>query len=331
MKKTIIILSLIFLPGICLAQSGISSRLAGYILLAVEQNGEAWYVNPADAKRYYLGRPADAFAVMRELGVGITDADLLRIEVGLIGTDEEDNDLDSLPDSLEKALGSDPWVPDTDGDGYTDEVELKFGYDPVGSGELVVDKDFARKQSGKIFIQTEKNGEAWYVNPKDAKRYYLGRPADAFAVMRSLSLGANDEDLAHIPEGRVDQDIPDNNNDDNNNDDDNGGTCNACWSRQTPKLCLENAAKAIRQDNKEMALTFFSESLYGLIEYNMGFLNAEQKLTWSGMLLLTEITEQNADTVVFTGELYFPLDGEKHDIEYKLEKQEDGNWVITNL
>ncbi len=39
----------------------------------VEQNGEAYYVNPDDLKGYYLNRPADAFRIMRELGLGITN------------------------------------------------------------------------------------------------------------------------------------------------------------------------------------------------------------------------------------------------------------------
>ena len=41
-------------------------------MLQVEENGEAWYVYPDDLKKYYLGRPADAFGVMRELGLGAT-------------------------------------------------------------------------------------------------------------------------------------------------------------------------------------------------------------------------------------------------------------------
>ena len=46
-----------------------------------EQNGEAYYIYPKDSKKYYLGRPSDAFNIMRELGLGITTADLEEIEV----------------------------------------------------------------------------------------------------------------------------------------------------------------------------------------------------------------------------------------------------------
>lgn len=52
-----------------------SGSLNGRILLQVESRGEAWYVDPATEKRVYLGRPEDAFQVMREFGVGISEAD----------------------------------------------------------------------------------------------------------------------------------------------------------------------------------------------------------------------------------------------------------------
>jgi len=71
-------------------------RLSGRILLQVELNGEAWYVYPNDLKRYYLGRPDDAFSIMRELGLGITDNDL--------------NQITTDPDSME--LITDDTTPD---------------------------------------------------------------------------------------------------------------------------------------------------------------------------------------------------------------------------
>ena len=35
--------------------------------------------NPVDNKRYFLGRPNDAFAIMRAFGLGITNANLSKI------------------------------------------------------------------------------------------------------------------------------------------------------------------------------------------------------------------------------------------------------------
>lgn len=56
------------------------SRLSGKILLDIEQNGKAYYVNPNDLKGYFPNRPADAFKVMRELGLGIANIDIRKIE-----------------------------------------------------------------------------------------------------------------------------------------------------------------------------------------------------------------------------------------------------------
>jgi len=90
----------------------IQQRLSGRILLQVELNGEAWYVYPDDLQRYYLGRPDDAFSIMRELGLGITDNDLNQIttnpdSMDLIvddSTPEEPDDPESVPDETPPVL-----------------------------------------------------------------------------------------------------------------------------------------------------------------------------------------------------------------------------------
>ena len=69
-----------FFSSISFAAS-IVDRVTGYILLQVEEKGEAWYVYSEDQERYYLGRPDDAFSIMRELGLGITNSDLEQIPV----------------------------------------------------------------------------------------------------------------------------------------------------------------------------------------------------------------------------------------------------------
>lgn len=120
----------------------------GKIFLQVESHGEAWYVNPSDARRYYLGNPDDAFTVMEQLGVGITNTHLKRIPTI-----------------------NQPWD----------------GADEVMSSVR-----------GKIVLQVENHGEAWYVNPHDGKRYYLGTPSDAFALMTQFGIGITDEYLQTI-------------------------------------------------------------------------------------------------------------------------------------
>lgn len=149
-KKVLILLFLLIFCYFPLfkVSASVASNLSGRILLDVERNGEAWYVYPENNKRYYLGRPQDAFKVMRELGLGINELDFQKIaSAGM-------------------------------------EVE----------GDLVLTK----KLSGKIILQVEKNGEAWYVEPLSLKKYYLGRPDDAFAIMRELGLGINKKDLSYI-------------------------------------------------------------------------------------------------------------------------------------
>lgn len=154
-KYTIILFYLILAPYIVSANLG--NDLSGQILLDVERNGKAWYVYPEDNRRYYLGRPADAFEIMRQLGLGITEWDFQRLAK---------SDM------------------------------------PVEG-----DKELANQLKGKIVLQVEKNGEAWYIYPKDLKAYYLGRPDDAFRIMRELSLGISRENLARVHKPGIDESI----------------------------------------------------------------------------------------------------------------------------
>ncbi len=140
----IFLISLISLPFTGLHAEDLSARLSGRILLQVEAHGEAWYVNPANNTRWFMGRPADAFAVMRELGLGISNADFAKFE-------------NNMPSRL--------W--------------------------------------GKIIIKVEDLGKAFYVNATDGKLFFLGRPADAFAVMRKLGLGITNLSLETITENET--------------------------------------------------------------------------------------------------------------------------------
>jgi len=121
----------------------LSKRVSGNILLQVEKNGEGWYVYPDDKKKYYLGRPADAFSIMRKLGLGATHEFITNNTI--------------FPDHV----------------------------------------------LGKILLDVEQNGEAYYIYPKDKKAYYLGRPTDAFRIMRELGLGITNDDVRKIDVGEI--------------------------------------------------------------------------------------------------------------------------------
>lgn len=199
----------IFLPFNFLQAETLTEKLSGRILLQVNGKGEAWYVSPVNLQRYFLGRPKDAFNLMRKLGTGISNQDLEKIPVNLDFQSGVDSDYDGLSDNLEIALGTSSSLVDSDSDGFTDKQELSISFNLNGHGNLPIDLNFSSKQKGKIFLQVGSHGEAWYINPSDGMRYYLGRPADAFSLMRTLGLGIANENLALIPAETASHNISD--------------------------------------------------------------------------------------------------------------------------
>lgn len=121
------------------------NKMVGRILLQVEKYGRSWYVYPGDRMRYFLGRPVDAFNLMRKLGLGVSHAYVTKY----------------------------------------------------------MDKDFPSQVSGKILLDVEDSGKAYYIYPVDRKAYYLGRPKDAFAIMRNLGLGISNEAIKKIPDWAI--------------------------------------------------------------------------------------------------------------------------------
>lgn len=140
MKKILIFIFLILFPAyVQAAPLSLAQKLKGRILLQVESHGKAWYVNPKNEERYYMGRPADAFKLMRELGLGVSNTDF-----------------ESFATSTPKRL------------------------------------------AGKIILKVEDVGQAYYINPIDMNMHYLGKPIDAFNIMRQLALGISNTDLDKI-------------------------------------------------------------------------------------------------------------------------------------
>jgi hypothetical protein len=199
MKKIYLIISfaLLLIPINFTQAESLAKRLSGRVLLQVDSKGEAWYISPDNLLRIFLGRPQDAFNLMRGQGVGISNKNLSKIPIGIISAGS-DLDKDGVPDNLEKALGLYANNPDSDKDGFNDKDEIDKNYNPAGPGMLPIDNKFAKKLIGRILLQVESHGEAWYINPSDNKRYYLGRPQDAFAIMRTLGLGIKNSELEEI-------------------------------------------------------------------------------------------------------------------------------------
>ena len=186
--------------GLANYQPAAIAGVKGRILLQVESRGEAWYVNPADGLRYYMANAVSAFEVMRHLGVGIKTADLNRIPIAVVSIAAKDSDSDGLPDDLEFALGTNAYKADSDGDGYSDYSEVMMGFNPLGPGNMPIDEQFANAQAGKILLQIDQKGEAWYVFPGNNRRYFLGKPEDAIVVVRELGLGITNKNINTIPQ-----------------------------------------------------------------------------------------------------------------------------------
>lgn len=180
----------------------LTHRLKGKILLQVESKGEAWYVDVNSGKRFYLKDGNTAYKILIELGLGTTNTNLAKIPIGIEERfTDTDTDSDGLTDKLEHALKTDSKNPDTDGDGFKDGEEVKQGYNPLGSDKIKFNSHLVNRLKGKILLQVESKGEAWYIYPSNGKRYYLKNGESAFQIMRFLSLGIKNNDLKKIEIG----------------------------------------------------------------------------------------------------------------------------------
>ncbi len=203
MSRRLVLMTIIFLaalPSSSILAGGSVRPALGYVYLQVESHGEAWFTNTS-GRRTYLGDSRQAFAVFSSHATGISNPVLESIPVGILGASQSDADSDGLPDALESAVGTDQSKPDTDNDGFGDRDEIEAGFAPLrAGGGKTVNEAHAKKFSGRIFIAVERNGELWYVYPKDGRRYYISGPDDAWIAVNALGIGISDRSLAQIPQ-----------------------------------------------------------------------------------------------------------------------------------
>jgi hypothetical protein len=113
-------------------------------------------------------------------------------------------DADGLSDKAEEGLHTDPAKADSDNDGYSDGLEILNGFNPHGPGKLAYDARFLSEVLGRIILQVRNEGQAWYIYPVNRKGYYMHNGNSAYNIMRYLSLGVSNADLAKIPVGDLD-------------------------------------------------------------------------------------------------------------------------------
>lgn len=192
---------------VAVIDKGLVNRVKGRILLQVEEKGEAWYVDPQSENKLYMKDGTAAYDIMKALGLGVSNANLEKIPMGVQEKlfNLKDTDGDGISDNVETAIGIDPNKSDSDGDGLDDKTEILSGYMPNGAEKYTYDANLANKLKGRILLQVQSHGEAWYVNPTDGKKYYLGDPGTAYNVMKFLSLGIKNDDLRKIQVGEFEE------------------------------------------------------------------------------------------------------------------------------
>jgi len=182
----------------------VTKRLAGKVLLQAESKGEAWFVDGKTGNKFYMQDGNSAYEMLKTFGLGVGTSDLDKIPLGYdarLVQGLDDDDKDSLSNTFEEALGSDPLKSDTDGDGFNDAEELKTGYRVNGSGKYQIDPKLVNRLGNGIVLQVQganSRGQAWLM--KDGYRYYID-PRTAYNAMRYLSLGVNNDNIRKIQTG----------------------------------------------------------------------------------------------------------------------------------
>ncbi len=181
------------------ADSATQTKYAGQIVLQCNNNKIAWYIDPVTKNKYFL--PSQTITgILSKFAVGMSNSDLAKIPVGVVATTGVDTDGDGLANTLELALGTNINSKDTDSDGFADDLEVKTGYNPTGAGAAAYDLTFAKQQVGKVLLQTGGNGELWFVNPVDQKRYFMPS-AESSSVVAGVGACISDVDLNKLPVG----------------------------------------------------------------------------------------------------------------------------------
>lgn len=178
--------------------SSLPYQLRGSFLIQADAQGQAWYVDMENGLRHELNKNS-AWSTISSLGIGVSSTDLKKIPIGVNNKlTNHDADGDGLDDDLERAIGTNPNNPDSDNDSYQDAVEILNHYDPLGPDRLPIDKKLVSKLAGQILLDVNRNGEAWYLNPKDGLRYYIAGQTELFQLISLLGQGINTINLNSI-------------------------------------------------------------------------------------------------------------------------------------
>ncbi|MBA3046961.1 S1C family serine protease [Patescibacteria group bacterium] len=138
-------------------------------------NGEIIYFGNvvgwgSDGNHYQTGE--EAFSIVKSLSVDISDQEIKYIE----------------------PLGKDNYV-QYGNQWYKDHNQIPFYGFSIDTKDY---SDFVNRLKGRILLQVEEHGEAYYVYPKDSKKYYMANGNEAYRIMRYLGVGITNKDLDRI-------------------------------------------------------------------------------------------------------------------------------------
>ncbi len=203
-KKTsiIIFLSLVaisseFYKRELLAKTYFINEVTGKIVINKDDHGKAWYVLPADKKRYYLGKQDDALKIAKGLALPLDPRQLPGLGPIATYNQELDSDQDGLSDNLETWLATDGHKADSDNDGYNDKLELDNNYNPLGAGKLTTNKNLQKKYQGNFLFNTQMPG-LFYLNPANKKLYYLENSAALLKLVQTTGVYLANFELNNI-------------------------------------------------------------------------------------------------------------------------------------
>ncbi len=128
----------------------------------------------------------------------------LEDEVDIIESDTEiETDeiiFDDTQDMEDEEENEDASDDDSDNDEDSEERTTRVTIEEIELFDVTKkDAGLAKRMDGRVLLQVEKNGEAWYMIPGTGKRVYLADGATAYTTMRFLGLGITNKDLALIP------------------------------------------------------------------------------------------------------------------------------------
>ncbi len=170
--------------------------LKGFFIIKPQDKGKIFYVSVKKPQLFFVADKEKLWQLIQEQGFGITNERLSAIPVQLLLAHQKDSDNDGLDDDFEKAFGTNPLQEDSDGDGFSDFAEIKNGYNPLLKNKaLRISYQVANLNKGKILLQVNDKGQAWYVNPQGLTRYYLSSPMVAWEIIKDLSVGISNKDF----------------------------------------------------------------------------------------------------------------------------------------